>query len=238
MKEESFNFKDQKEYKNSHLVHIVFDILLSGTKRTVREISSSTGIPKSTVHRIIKNNKVGQIVGQLSQLANIFESTNSGVRSSEGGTESGTRSVKMEKVGQEKSTGKEAGKGKTVSVKSNSGTDPYIYNINNNINITNTKEIKNKEKISNEIPKHELQEIIFNHFPNVSSLKKQLTYDECEKLILDFDANYIRNMFESMENYSLLAKKSVSVYLTFKNWARRDGYKKPKLNASNKKTFF
>jgi hypothetical protein len=57
---------------------------------------------------------------------------------------------------------------------------------------------------------------------NVMSLKKQLTYEQCEKLIEEFCGNkkLIWNTLLEMENNADLKKKYISVYLTLRNWIK------------------
>jgi hypothetical protein len=71
-------------------------------------------------------------------------------------------------------------------------------------------------------PLHPLQVFIRDKLPNVSKLKYQLTGEEAEKLLQDIDKVKIRDMLETMENYKPLLKNNQSVYLTLRNWIRRD----------------
>ena len=68
---------------------------------------------------------------------------------------------------------------------------------------------------------HPLQ-IFVSKFPNVSKLKNQLTVEECEKLIRDFDKKKILDILDQMENKADLPKRYVSVYLTVRSWLRRE----------------
>jgi len=70
---------------------------------------------------------------------------------------------------------------------------------------------------------HPLQDFVLKELPNVSKMKKQLTYEECEKILSKFDKHKIKAVLESMENYRELNKKYTSVNLTLQNWLRRDG---------------
>lgn len=69
---------------------------------------------------------------------------------------------------------------------------------------------------------HSLQKFIKNELPEVSKLKKQLTYKECEKLLNDFTKPEIHEILLRMENYSKITKSYVSVNLTLRNWIKRD----------------
>lgn len=66
---------------------------------------------------------------------------------------------------------------------------------------------------------------------NVSKMKEPLTETQYLKLMEDFDMPFIQQMLLSMHNWTTL-KKNASANLTFRNWAKRDGYTKP--NATQK----
>jgi len=83
--------------------------------------------------------------------------------------------------------------------------------------------IRNNKKNTSLNIRHPLQEYIAKELPNVSKMKKQLTYDECENLLGKFDRLKIKSTLEAMENKSDLTKKYLSVNLTLQNWLRRDG---------------
>lgn len=71
---------------------------------------------------------------------------------------------------------------------------------------------------SPESPKvHPLQKYV-KTLANVSKLKKQLTYEECERLIEKFPKKLIEEVLLSMENRNTLTKDYQSVNLTIQKW--------------------
>ena len=77
---------------------------------------------------------------------------------------------------------------------------------------------------------HKLREQIIEHeLSNVMRLEKQLTDEECEKLIARFEKNLIWKVLLKMDNYRPLAKKSRSVYRTIINWIEREPQVKKEL---------
>lgn len=83
--------------------------------------------------------------------------------------------------------------------------------------INNNSIILLDETISKKIETHVLSDFLKN-CPNVSRLKKQLTPDQAEKLLVEFSRPEVESVLESMENYKDLQKKYASVYLTAKRW--------------------
>lgn len=67
---------------------------------------------------------------------------------------------------------------------------------------------------------HSLQLHVFDNLPNVSSLKNQLTEEECNKIIDKYGINLVKEKLEKMENYKKLNKSYVSVYLTLNHWCK------------------
>lgn len=92
-----------------------------------------------------------------------------------------------------------------------------------NANETQTTPIKEskEEKESKEVYTHPLQVFINTKLNNVSKLKTQLTNEDCEKLILEFDKNAIKEILEGMENKPDLNQKYKSVNLTIRNWIKK-----------------
>ncbi len=76
---------------------------------------------------------------------------------------------------------------------------------------------KEKEK---EKEKDPLQLYIFKELPTVSKLKDQLTKEQSEKLISEFDENLVKEILVAMENYKPLLTKYKSVNLTLRNWIK------------------
>jgi len=118
--------------------------------------------------------------------------------------------------------------------------DPiYIYNnnidnidiidnigSNNQIPLFEDKERKYEKKESEKrkseiVITHPLQIYVRDNFPQVSKLKKQLTADDCEKLLTKFSNKQIADVLLQMENFKQLPSKYVSVYLTLNNWLNR-----------------
>lgn len=70
--------------------------------------------------------------------------------------------------------------------------------------------------------KHKLSIWIDENAPTVNKLKEPFTYEQCEKLIEDYDKEYIREILKAMHNYEPLLKKNRSANLTFRNWSTRN----------------
>lgn len=68
---------------------------------------------------------------------------------------------------------------------------------------------------------HPLQVYIRDNCPQVSKLKKQISAEECEKLLTKFTNQQIASVLLQMENFKQLPSKYVSVYLTLNNWLNR-----------------
>ena len=90
---------------------------------------------------------------------------------------------------------------------------------------------------------HPIQKLLNDRFPNIKKLKLQLTRQEAERLEIDYTQEELSDYFFRMENYNLLAKKNISVYLTFKNWHRKDNpinkkqTKLPRCSAGHRNTY-
>ena len=110
----------------------------------------------------------------------------------------------------------------------------YIYNnidniksidigYNNQIPLGNDKERKDekKERFPQIVITHPLQVYIRDKFPQVSKLKKQMSAEECEKLLTKFTNEQVANTLKQMENFKQLPAKYISVYLTINNWLNR-----------------
>lgn len=68
---------------------------------------------------------------------------------------------------------------------------------------------------------HPIHIFINKELENVKKLKKQLTFEQCESLINDFNKASIKDVLLEMENFAPLSKKYVSVNLTLRNWLKR-----------------
>lgn len=74
---------------------------------------------------------------------------------------------------------------------------------------------------------HPLNLYIKSDLNNVSKLKTQLSNEECERLILEFNKTAIREILEAMENKSDLTKRYKSVNLTLRSWIKQRREKNP-----------
>lgn len=101
----------------------------------------------------------------------------------------------------------------------------YGYNINTEMNLISEEkeqeEETEEEKVNNE---HPLNIWIKENCKRVASLKKQMTIDECDKLIKKNENSDIKDMLRQMENYNPLTKKYVSVYMTLNNWLSKEPF--------------
>lgn len=80
--------------------------------------------------------------------------------------------------------------------------------------------------IVSDVVLHPMQEYISKNYPIVSKMKSQLTFDEATKLHNEYDPKAIKEILDAMENYKDIHKKN-SVYLTIKNWIRRNQQTNP-----------
>lgn len=123
-----------------------------------------------------------------------------------------------------------------ILVKQNEKIAPiYIYNNINNIDniksidignnnqipLFEEKERKDEKKESKITITHPLQVYIKDNCPQVSRLKKQMTAEECDKLLAKHTNSQIADTLLAMENFKQLTSKYVSVYLTLNNWLNR-----------------
>lgn len=98
------------------------------------------------------------------------------------------------------------------------------------------KEIDKEMEKGKELPLHPLQLKIKESYPNVSMIKKQLTFEECEKL-KEFPIEIIYEILDAMENKRDLQKKYTTVNLTIRNWIKlRNKYENGK-RSNGRKTY-
>lgn len=72
-------------------------------------------------------------------------------------------------------------------------------------------------------PCHPLQKWIEQNCLFVTKLKVQMTADQCEKILTEFpDKNLVAETLLEMDNYKPLTRRYQSVYLTLRNWLRRN----------------
>jgi hypothetical protein len=109
-----------------------------------------------------------------------------------------------------------------IRTKNKRNTNVILNNNNNNNNNNNIKE-KEKEKEKKESETLHPLQIFVSKLGNVSKIKNQLTFKECERLISEFDKKLLKEILESIENKNDAAKKYTSVNLTIRNWIRMRG---------------
>lgn len=88
--------------------------------------------------------------------------------------------------------------------------------VNVNVNVNDILYIEPKQ------PLHELQIFVNNNLPNVSKLKTQLSFKDCENILMEHKIEAIKELLMKMENYKELTKKYNSVNLTIRNWAKKE----------------
>lgn len=89
--------------------------------------------------------------------------------------------------------------------------------------------------------KHFLNDQIIDNFQNIRKLKTQLSFEQCEKLEMEFNRSEILAVFEAMENFKPLISKYSSVFLTTKNWLQNrksNGSNQPQTTNRNSKPNF
>lgn len=101
-------------------------------------------------------------------------------------------------------------------------------NVNSNIVLLNKKSKKEKEPTI-------FDDFLEKNCPTVLKLKTQLTADQAQKLADEFGMKECEEIFEAMENWIPLSKKSKSVYLTAKKWLTNR--KTANSNGKSKRTF-
>jgi hypothetical protein len=72
---------------------------------------------------------------------------------------------------------------------------------------------------------HPLLQWIEENTPRVQQLKEPMTQKEADRLMSQFELDYIKEVLSRMHNYKQLTSKVVSANLTFRNWARKDSEK-------------
>jgi hypothetical protein len=77
-----------------------------------------------------------------------------------------------------------------------------------------------KHEIKFQEPIHPLQQWVRENCPRVSKLKKQLTFDEAQKIASEFNIDLIHAKLLAMENKAKL--DYVSVNLTLRNWLSKE----------------
>lgn len=88
----------------------------------------------------------------------------------------------------------------------------HMEDVNENVNVNRNKSLP---KI---IEKTIFSEFLEKNCPTVLKLKIQMTAEQAQKLADEFGVKDCQEIFEAMENWMPLSKKSKSVYLTAKTW--------------------
>ncbi len=97
------------------------------------------------------------------------------------------------------------------------------------------------QKIHSVIPesnKTDLQKHIEKSYPKVAAMKKQLTIEECSRLIGEFEKVIIDEVLQAMENKADLLKKYDSVNLTLRSWIKRRTESPKEVNKQQAGDFF
>jgi hypothetical protein len=88
------------------------------------------------------------------------------------------------------------------------------------IKAPSVQEKEKEQEKEQDVYTHPLQKFILDNLPTVSKLEIQLTNEQCEKLIGEFNKDSIKDILESMENSKQLTKKYKSVNLTIRSWIK------------------
>lgn len=113
--------------------------------------------------------------------------------------------------------------------------DKHMENENENVTIVSYNVKPKKEKV---LDKTIFDEFLETYCPTVRRLKIQMTVEQAEKLADEFGVKACQDIFEAMENWVPLSKKSKSVYLTAKTWLnKRNNQPTTKTNGKSKPTF-
>lgn len=80
---------------------------------------------------------------------------------------------------------------------------------------------ESRKKLDNTLEfDHPMQRYIATELENVRGLKKQMSVEQCERIIDKFSRESIHQTLLEMENFAPLQKKYRSVYLTLRNWLK------------------
>ena len=104
----------------------------------------------------------------------------------------------------------------------------------NETQTTPIKEIK-KYKERKEESTQPLCLWIKSELKNVSKITNQLTNEEAERLLNNFEKDSVKIILEAMENSKDLSKKNTSVNLTIRNWIRRRQESNPNFGVKQQK---
>lgn len=94
----------------------------------------------------------------------------------------------------------------------------HMENENENINSNVVIPVIKKNTLPKIIEKTIFSEFLEKNCPTVLKLKIQMTAEQAQKLADEFGVKDCQEIFEAMENWMPLSKKSKSVYLTAKTW--------------------
>lgn len=114
-----------------------------------------------------------------------------------------------------------------------------------NKQLTNKQQTTNKQLTTIEEEKeykeekeeymHPLCKWIKSELKNVSKITNQLTNEEAERLLNNFEKDSVKIILEAMENSKDLSKKNTSVNLTIRNWIRRRQESNPNFGLKQQK---
>lgn len=107
---------------------------------------------------------------------------------------------------------------KPLGLAKNNHIEDVNENVNSNVNNTNTNVIIHEQRKPKQIEVTCFDDFLDKNCPTLRKLKIQMTAQQAEQLMSEFGADACLQIFEAMENWVPLTKKSKSVYLTAKNW--------------------
>jgi len=118
--------------------------------------------------------------------------------------------------------GSKGGRPKTKEIKPNALVSLTEIKPNQKAIEENRREENRIEDNKREENLHPLQKWIKETKPFVSKISSQLSFAECERLVIQFDKTTLQNILENMENYKGVEKKYTSVNLTVRKWIAKD----------------
>ncbi len=98
----------------------------------------------------------------------------------------------------------------------------YGYSIDIGSNQHSEEKEKEKEEEKEEEQMHDLNIWIREHCGRVASLPQQMSYEQCNSILGIYNDSVVKQMLEAMDNYQKLPHRYVSVFLTLKNWLRKE----------------
>jgi len=198
---------------------------------SVKKISFETGIQKTDVN---KGLELFENIGKVKCVGNFIIITNY-LKHQKFNT-----NMKKSAIEVYKNLPKEL-KISDVDIESNN-TDLSFQRLSNHYGMVSKYEVEVETEVKYELEdeielkkiNHSIQDFVFK-LKNVSKISNQLTFEECERLEIDYDTQVIEDTLESLENYKDCHKKYTSVNLTIRKWIKNN-LKKEK-NYGQKETF-